>query len=714
MRPIPNYHRSKGRLPPYVQPHEIIAATIDSARPPMRMSIPDAAVEFRRVDSASYRGPWRHEDAPYLVEPMQVMGSRRFTAMVFIGPARTIKTEGLILNGVAHGIMCNPRPMKIIHITEKDADTFSEKKLDVMIEASPELKAKLGTGYRDSTLKNKRFTNGASVSMGWPAIGQLSGTDWPFICGCDYDRWPMDIGGEGTPFGMMRKRTQTYGSQGMAMLECSPGFPILDETWEPKTPHEAPPCIGGLAEYQGGTRARYYWRCTHSECEQDFEPDFMDLVWPEGATPGEARHEAYMRCPCCGGRLEPKQKYELNLDGRWYHETGGASICLLDEPDLIDTDTASYWLKGPCATFQPWGELVFRYLSALEELKRTGDEGPLKTTVTVDQGNAYLPGGLKEEDELTAQKLKDLSEDYPLKIAPAGTRFVTLQIDVQKNSFVCQADAWGVDLERWLIDRFEIVVPPEGAPDADERSIKPPLYLEDWEALLPLFDRVYPVEGADYGLVPLVLDCDSGGEPGVTDNAYKFWRKLRDAKAPNRTGLHKRFQLVKGASHDRARRAEVAYPESASKGRKVASDIPLMFISRGELKDAVAASLLRKEPGPNKYHLSKHLPDAVFAELSAERKTAKKGWEKKSGTQPNEALDLACYGRASTIVLGVEKMDWSNPQVWAIDGPANINAVQIVSDEPEPDAVKEPSKPERQAGNRTGFRLQRQRDFLRR
>nr|WP_321484562.1 phage terminase large subunit family protein [uncultured Cohaesibacter sp.] len=137
-----------------MQPHEIIAATIDSARPPMRMSIPDAAVAFRRVESASYRGPWRHEDAPYLVEPMKVMGSRRFTAMVFIGPARTIKTEGLILNAVAHGVMCNPRPMKIVHITEKDADTFSEKKLDVMIEASPEIKARLerGTGTRPSKI----------------------------------------------------------------------------------------------------------------------------------------------------------------------------------------------------------------------------------------------------------------------------------------------------------------------------------------------------------------------------------------------------------------------------------------------------------------------------------------------------------------------------------------------------------------------------------
>ncbi len=708
---IPNYHRRKGRLPPYVQTSEIIAAAIDAGRPPMRMTVPDAAVAHRRVNSPSYRGPWRHEDAPYLVEPMRMLGSRRFTALVFIGPARTIKTEGLILNAVAHGIVCHPRPMKIIHMTEVSADGFSEKKLSPMINGSPDLKAKLGTGRRDDTLKNKRFTNGALVTMGWPTVAHLSGDDWPFIAGCDYDRMPMDIGDEGSPFGMMRKRVQTFGSQGMAMLECSPGFPILDETWQPSTPHEAPPCLGGLSEYNTGTRARYYWTCTHSDCEQSFEPDFLDLIYPKDASPEDARAEVYMRCPCCGGRLEPSQRYELNLDGHWLHEGVNGDVVRIDE-EVKNTDTVSYWLKGPCATFQQWDELVYRYLVATDELKRLGDETKLKTTVTIDQGKPYLPGGLSAEDELTVDKLKALSEERPLKIAPPDTRFITIQIDVQKGAFVCQADAWGPDLERWLIDRFEIVTPPDGAPSSDERSIKPPRYIEDWDALLPLFDRLYEVEGTGYALKPIRIACDSGGEAGVTDNAYKFWRSLRDARAPAQTGLHKRFQLIKGASNDRAKRAEISYPESASKGRPVASDIPILFISRGSLKDAVSQSLLRAEAGPNKYHLSDDLPEAVFEELSAEKKTAAKGWEKKSGSRANEALDLACYGRALVIVLGVEKMDWDNPKPWALPAAQNMLAVRIAGEEPEP--RPEPRPKVRQLPRRESrLKLQRNKNFLR-
>ncbi|WP_180966719.1 phage terminase large subunit family protein [Cohaesibacter celericrescens] len=713
-RGIPNYHRSKGAVPPYVQPYEIIADVIDAARPPMRMSVADAAVEFRRVSGGAYNGPWRHEDAPYLVEPMNMMGSRRFTAMIFIGPARTIKTEGLILNAVAHRIICSPLPMKLIHMTETTADEFSEKKLDVMIEASPEIKRRLGTSRRDSTLKHKRFNNGASVTMGWPTVPHLSGSDWPFIAAIDYDRMPMDVGKEGSPFAMMRKRTQTFGSQGMAALECSPGKPILDETWRPQTAHEAPPCEGGLAEYNTGTRARYYWTCPHEDCQQAFEPDFDDLKYPQDVSPEEARANVVMQCPCCGEIIDPSLKYDLNLKGQWLHEASDGTLVTIDDPKIKDTDAVSYWLKGPCATFQNWSELVYRYLIAKAHLEKTGDDSSLKATVTVDQGKPYLPGGLSDEDELTVEKLKALAEDYPLKIAPKDTRFITIQLDVQKGAFVGQADAWGPNLERWCIDRFDIVNPPSSAPGDDDRSIKPPLYAEDWDALLPLFDRQYEVDGTGFALKPIRIACDSGGEAGVADNAYKFWRKLKAGKDPLPTGLHKRFQLVKGASNDRAKRAEISYPESAAKGRKVASDIPLLFVSRGSLKDAVSASLLREDAGPNKYHLSVHLPDAVFEELSAEKKTAKKGWEKKAGSRANEALDLACYGRAETIVLGAEKIDWSNPPSWAQTAPFNLLAVRIEPVE-KPEAEAKPAPAQATAGSQRPARmkLQRNPNFLR-
>lgn len=44
----------------------------------------------------------------------------------------------------------------------------------------------------------------------------------------------------------------------------------------------------------------------------------------------------------------------------------------------------------------------------------------------------------------------------------------------------------------------------------------------------------------------MAMAVDSGGEDGVTDNAYKFWRRCR------RDGLGKRIYLFKGDSIRRA------------------------------------------------------------------------------------------------------------------------------------------------------------------
>ena len=151
-----------------------------------------------------------------------------------------------------------------------------------------------------------------------------------------------------------------------------------------------------------------------------------------------------------------------------------------------ETDTASYWLHGPAAAFAPWAHIVARQLEAEEAFAATGDESPLKACINVDFGLAYLPRSRDASAGLYEAGLRDGATDHDWRIAPRGTRFVTLAVDVQRGRFVAQAEAWTADLERTLVDRFDIVRPPETAPRAAERAIDPGRYGEDWDALLPL------------------------------------------------------------------------------------------------------------------------------------------------------------------------------------------------------------------------------------
>lgn len=670
---FPDYVRSGGVLPTHPSAGEIVAEALQALAPPTRMSIDRAAEKWRKTRVNNQWQPWTNEAAPYLVEPQRMITSRRYAVVCFVGPAQSLKTSALIENPIAHAIMCQPRTVHVMQMSRDAAREFSMEKIGPMVRNSPELQARQSPGKSADNTFDKIFRGGMRLTMGWPVVSQLSSRSIPLVLLTDYDRYPENIDGEGPALDLARNRPKAYGSLGKVVLEASPGRPILVEGWKPESPHEAPPTTGILAVYNSGTRGRLYWRCP--DCAERFEPRLDRLEWPKDcASPAEAGRQVAMICPHCGSVIPPKAKAELNAGGIWLHETRDGGVAEIGDPALRETDTVSYWMQGPAAALSKWSELVTMYLTKREELRKTGDELPLMTVLNTQFGMPYLPRGLASESDLTVERLRDRAEDRPLRIAPQGARFVTVAIDVQATRFVVQVDAWGPERERWLIDRFDIHEPPEEAPGAEDRAINPPRYAEDWAQLDRLMELVYPVQGAGYGLRPVAFCIDSQGAPGTTDNAYRFWRRMRKA------GHHRIWHLVRqhsGFNSDIAWRARpTGASKQASKTRKAASDIPLLHLSVDRLKDSTAAQLGREDDGAGAYHLSTHLAPEVFEEMCAENRTPK-GWEKKRGVVRNEAFDLAGYSMGLALILKADRINWERPPAWAVLGSQNMNAVLL-------------------------------------
>jgi len=135
--------------------------------------------------------------------------------------------------------------------------------------------------------------------------------------------------------------------------------------------------------------------------------------------------------------------------------------------------------------------------------------------------------------------------------------------------------------------------------------------------------------------------------------------------------------VVRGRGGTERERAVYKTPEKVQgTKRRRKSDLMIVEAGTDPLKDEVIMSLTRKDSGPGKYHLPDQLADTVFAEFCAEART-ESGWrEVKSGLR-NEALDLAVYGKALTIVLKAERINWERPPAWALAGPENSYAVPI-------------------------------------
>ncbi len=71
--------------------------------------------------------PWDPLVAPYVIEPMNCPASREYDAVIFVGPARTGKTIGLIDGWVIYNVICDPADMLIIQMTEeKPANTQND------------------------------------------------------------------------------------------------------------------------------------------------------------------------------------------------------------------------------------------------------------------------------------------------------------------------------------------------------------------------------------------------------------------------------------------------------------------------------------------------------------------------------------------------------------------------------------------------------------
>ncbi|PTX38712.1 phage terminase large subunit GpA-like protein [Gemmobacter caeni] len=621
-----------------------------------------------RVNISGQWQPFRADVAPYMVEPTDMTASRRFRGLVFAGPSQSGKT--MMLQTVAcHAIMSDPGRIALFQMTRDAAALMEREKIGPMIYNSPDIRARLASGRGADTIFQKLFTGGAHLTLDWPTPEKLASTTVRILLATDFDRpaWGNGVIGDGDPYTQMRARTRTFLSRGMVVIESSPGAPIKDENWRPQTPHDCPPvAYGVLSLYPGGTRGRWYVPCPC--CGAMFEMTFARLVYPDSADPVEAGEAARMRCPHCRDTFGHELKRELNASGQWLHEatpdeSGEIRLVTVDRPELRRTDLLSYWLDGASAAFSTWAELVTAYRQAEAHFDATGDEEKLRATVSTGQAQPYLPRSASSEMEITLQGLKDKAQDVKSQkgVAPSWARYLTVSVDVQGTYFSVGVTAWGEGGRHQPIDRFEINTPPAGAPGADGRTLKPFEVAEDWQVLVGLEDRIWPIEGGEWGLKAVSLAVDMHGGGATTDNAYRFYRARRKA------GRGKRWYLTRGhGGLHHVDRVWLRAPERASGKRKVASDIKILNMATDRLKDVVAASVRLLDDGQNYCHIPGWMEAGHLTEFTAERRTAK-GWEKRPGMVRNESLDHLVQARAQHIILGAERIDWTSPnRHWAI------------------------------------------------
>ena len=688
-----------------IQTFEQLVAEIGAAvKPPVRITVSDSAAKYRVLNNPGATvGMWRNEVTPYLVEPMNILTSKDHTSMVFVGPAQSGKTD-MVLNWIGHSCKFDPADMMVVQTSRTTSRDFSMRRIDRFHRHSPEFgKMLVPRGTSDNTF-DKHYKSGMMLTLSWPTINELSGKPIPRLWLTDYDRMKQDVDGEGSPFDLSQTRATTFKMNGMTVAESSPGFVIDDPRWQPSTIHEAPPTRGILALYNRGDRRRWYWKCVY--CHNAFEPDFSLMVYPDSDDIAECAEMATMRCPHCSLDYThddddgTPSKQEMNNNARWIKDgmTWLPDDTMVGKP--VRSEMASFWLKGVAAAFSDWKTLVTKQLDAEREYEQTGSEEALKTTVNTNQGMPYLPK--KSGSARAPEGIMDLARPLELKVVPQGVRFIVATIDVQKHRFVVQMQGMTEQRDVHVIDRFDVQKSRRLDEDGERLWVNPASHPEDWKLLVDeVILKSYPLEGDDTRHMAVKYTfCDSGGELGVTTNAYNFYRWLRDgdkakdaSKATDYTwepGMATRFMLVKGASMKSAPRVKVSYPDSQRTDRNAGArgEIPVMFMNTNILKDQVNNKLDRKTKG-GRYVFSQLLGRNFFVELTVEVKDHKGNWTNPHSYR-NESWDLLAYNEAALAspAINFELINWKNPPLWAEDWERNSLVFEIEADKKPFDMVK--------------------------
>lgn len=647
-------------------------------RPPERITVSQAASKYRYLRNAgSYVGPWVNTVTPYMSEPMDCLVSSDLSAVIFVGPAQTGKTDALALNWLTYSVMCDPMDMILYSPSMTAARDFSIRRVDRLHRHSPEVGAQL-RGDRDADNKfDKHYKSGMLYSLSWPSSTEMAGKPIPRVGLTDYDRMDDDIDGEGAPFDLASKRTTSFGSFGMTCAESSPSRELTEEgrRWIPRTPHEAPPTTGILALYNRGDRRRWYWPCPR--CEQYFEGKFSHLKWDDLGDNLSSAETVRMECPKCHQGIHPDERTEMQQWGMWVKDGEGVDSRGRRFGKPFRSSIASFWMNGVAASFTTWKKLVETYLIALQQYEQTGDEEALKKFYNTDLAEVYIPRSLESEripEHLKARAEKYCEEDE--RVVPHGVRFLIANIDVQKNMFVVQVHGImpGQPFDVALIDRFRVQKSNRTDEDDDALWVKPGTYLEDWDLLIEqVMEKSYPLQGDPTRRMQIKLTTsDSGGYSkrkgeSTTAMAYAFYRRLREEN------LHGRFHLVKGDPSAANPRTRITYPDSQRKDRfsGARGDVPILLINSNMMKDALSLRLDCIEPGKGMFHFPEWVPDWWYREMCAEVRTDK-GWENPNNHR-NEAWDLAYYCLAVCVskLVSVENLDWNNPPSWAAEWDRN-------------------------------------------
>jgi phage terminase large subunit GpA-like protein len=373
---------------------------------------------------ANEHGKYETSRTPYLRDIMRALSIGETSRTHVVMKGAQLGLTQLAINWIGYIIEHTPAPILFYLPTRELAQQTSETRIDPMFEGTPVLRDRVPAARsrdkRNTTFK-KEFVGGSLLMRGANSAAAFRNVSARFLILDDLDGWPGEVGTEGDPVTLIRKRALTY-----------PNMKELDIST---------PTIRDLSRiergYLAGDQRRYFIPCPfcgHKDFltwtgYRDFaakrDPGHHRIEWPE-----DRPEAAAMTCGRCGKRVEEDYKNTMLEGGEWRPLAPGPGR----DP--------SWHISGLYAPYGwgSWGD------AATEWTRAQGNPLQLKGFINTTLAETYEDRAQGAEAEPLLERL----ERYPAPV-PDGVGVLVAGVDVQGDRLEVLVKGYGAAFESWLI-----------------------------------------------------------------------------------------------------------------------------------------------------------------------------------------------------------------------------------------------------------------------
>jgi phage terminase large subunit GpA-like protein len=419
-------------------------------------------------------GPWKTSRTPYLREIMDKLSVNDPAQKITVIKGSQLGLTEAGNNWMGYIMDVAPAPTIYIMPTDGLMKRTSKQRIEKMIESTPKLQTKVPKARGKeggNTLLYKDFPDGFITMIGANSPVGLSSTAAKNIYGDEIDRYPTNVGDEGSAIKLAEARTSTFGTRKKIFLTSSP---TLKKTSQ----------IDKIFQKTG----QRYYHVPCPLCNEYQVLNFTQLKWETGKY-----DNVQYECIQCNGLFSDDYftKTKMLEQGKWVPKF----------PEKEDGYSFGYQIS---ALYSPPG--MYSWKQMAEEYDEAVDYLPdLVVFTNTKLGECYEEKeGYKVEWETLHNRAEEGIEGKPF----ASVAFLTAGVDVQKDRLELEVVGWMKGRTSQSIEYLTIIGDTSGA--------------EPWTELSKILNRTWERQG-DKALLPIrLMAVDTGYN---TEKVYEFTSK---------------------------------------------------------------------------------------------------------------------------------------------------------------------------------------------